>query len=460
MTYSEALDWLEQVGRGGSRLGLDRVRAYLTRLGAPQDQIPMIHVAGTNGKGSVSACLSAILTQAGYRVGLYTSPHLDRFNERFRIRGEEISDAAFADLVGQGRAVWETMEDKPTEFEVITALAFLYFAQSACDLVVLEVGLGGRLDATNVIPTPLAAVITKLGLDHTAELGDTLAQIAYEKAGIVKPGGRVVLDGRNTEVLEQLQQLCRERTCSTAITRPDQLTVSRQDITGSTFSYGPWRDLRLTLAGSYQPGNAALALETVEMLRAQGWSVSDDAVRAGLAAVRWPGRFELLCQDPIFLLDGAHNPDGVRAAVESLSRSKAAAAGGLSGRQRHPRHGGAAGAPGPGASGHHPAFSPGDGGGRPGQDPGSDVPGASERLCQHPGGGGLRLCHGPAGGALLRPGVPLLCWDHPPGGAGGPPLIQTKRSHKNTLKCFVQETSGCSFPHFLLRLRLFLQDGL
>lgn len=319
MTYSEALDWLEQVGRGGSRLGLDRVRAYLTRLGAPQDQIPMIHVAGTNGKGSVSACLSAILTQAGYRVGLYTSPHLDRFNERFRIRGEEISDAAFADLVSQGRAVWETMEDKPTEFEVITALAFLYFAQSACDLVVLEVGLGGRLDATNVIPTPLAAVITKLGLDHTAELGDTLAQIAYEKAGIVKPGGWVVLDGRNTEVLEQLQQLCRERACSTAVTRPDQLTVSRQDITGSTFSYGPWRDLRLTLAGSYQPGNAALALETVEVLRAQGWSVSDDAVRAGLAAVRWPGRFELLCQDPIFLLDGAHNPDGVRAAVESLS---------------------------------------------------------------------------------------------------------------------------------------------
>ena len=315
MTYSEALDWLEQVGRGGSRLGLDRVRDYLTRLGAPQDQIPMIHVAGTNGKGSVSA----ILTQAGYRVGLYTSPHLDRFNERFRIRGEEISDAAFADLVSQGRAVWETMEDKPTEFEVITALAFLYFAQSACDLVVLEVGLGGRLDATNVIPTPLAAVITKLGLDHTAELGDTLAQIAYEKAGIVKPGGRVVLDGRNTEVLEQLQQLCRERACSTAITRPDQLTVSRQDITGSTFSYGPWRDLRLTLAGSYQPDNAALALETVEVLRAQGWSVSDDAVRAGLAAVRWPGRFELLCQDPIFLLDGAHNPDGVRAAVESLS---------------------------------------------------------------------------------------------------------------------------------------------
>ena len=214
MTYSEALDWLEQVGRGGSRLGLDRVKAYLTKLGAPQDQIPMIHVAGTNGKGSVSACLSAILTQAGYRVGMYTSPHLDRFNERFRIRGEEISNEAFADLVSQGRAVWETMEDKPTEFEVITALAFLYFAQSACDLVVLEVGLGGRLDATNVIPTPLAAVITRLGLDHTAELGDTLARIAYEKAGIIKPGGRVVLDGRNTEVLAQLQQLCRERGCS------------------------------------------------------------------------------------------------------------------------------------------------------------------------------------------------------------------------------------------------------
>lgn len=210
------------------------------------------------------------------------------------------------------------MEDKPTEFEVITALAFLYFAQSACDLVVLEVGLGGRLDATNVIPTPLAAVITKLGLDHTAELGDTLAQIAYEKAGIIKPGGWVVLDGRNTEVLEQLQQLCRERNCSAAMTRPARLIVSHQDITGSTISYGPWKDLRLTLAGSYQPGNAALALETVKVLRAQGWQIPDEAVRAGLAAVRWPGRFELLCQDPVFLLDGAHNPDGVHAAVESL----------------------------------------------------------------------------------------------------------------------------------------------
>lgn len=319
MTYPEALDWLEQVGRGGSRLGLDRVKAYLAKLGDPQDQIPMIHVAGTNGKGSVSACLSAILTRAGYRVGMYTSPHLDRFNERFRIRGEEISDADFAALVSQGRAVWETMEDKPTEFEVITALAFLYFAQSACDLVVLEVGLGGRLDATNVIPTPLVAVIAKLGLDHTAELGDTLAQIAYEKAGILKSGSRAVLDGRNTEVLAQLQAICRERACALTVTRPDRLTIARQEITGSTFSYGPWQDLRLALAGSYQPGNAAIALETVEVLRAQGWAIPDDAVRAGLATVRWPARFELLCEDPVFLLDGAHNPDGVHAAVESLS---------------------------------------------------------------------------------------------------------------------------------------------
>ena len=308
MTYSEALDWLEQVGRGGSRLGLDRVRAYLTRLGAPQDQIPMIHVAGTNGKGSVSACLSAILTQAGYRVGLYTSPHLDRFNERFRIRGEEISDAAFADLVSQGRAVWETMEDKPTEFEVITALAFLYFAQSACDLVVLEVGLGGRLDATNVIPAPEVAVLTNIGLDHTKVLGNTVEAIAATKAGIIKPGCHAVLYPCAPSVQEVVAVRCRAAGAPLTVADFDALSSVCDTLEGQIFNYGPYKGLRLPLLGGHQLRNAAVALTTIDVLRQRGWHIDESAVRQGLAQTAWPGRFQVVRRQPTIILDGGHNP--------------------------------------------------------------------------------------------------------------------------------------------------------
>ena len=325
MTYSEALDWLEQVGRGGSRLGLDRVRAYLTRLGAPQDQIPMIHVAGTNGKGSVSACLSAILTQAGYRVGLYTSPHLDRFNERFRILGEEISDAAFADLVSQGRAVWETMEDKPTEFEVITALAFLYFAQSACDLVVLEVGLGGRLDSTNVIPAPEVAVITNIGLEHVEQLGDTHAKIAGEKAGIIKPGCDTVLYHQRRDVEEVVTDACRHAGSPMTVTDPDSLEVLSTGRDGQNFMYRGEGPYHINLLGHYQLSNALTALDIAAVLRRRGWPISREAVMQGMREAVWPARMELARRDPDVILDGGHNPQcmgAIRQALEELYPGK------------------------------------------------------------------------------------------------------------------------------------------
>ena len=194
MTYEEALRYYEETAVYGSRLGLDRVRELLAKLGDPQKSLKFVHIAGTNGKGSTAAMLAAVLEKAGYRTGLYTSPHLLRYNERFQVNGKEIGDQDLADATERVKQAADTMPDAPTQFELVTAIAFCLFQAAKCDIVVLEVGLGGRLDATNVIDVPEAAVITRIGLDHTEILGDTVEAIAAEKAGIVKPGkGRIVL---------------------------------------------------------------------------------------------------------------------------------------------------------------------------------------------------------------------------------------------------------------------------
>ena len=200
MTYEEALRYYEETAVYGSRLGLDRVRELLAKLGDPQKSLKFVHIAGTNGKGSTAAMLAAILEKAGCRTGLYTSPHLLRYNERFQVNGEEVSDQALADATERVKRAADTMPDAPTQFELVTAIAFCLFQAAKCDIVVLEVGLGGRLDATNVIDTPEAAVITRIGLDHTEILGDTVEAIAAEKAGIVKPGGAVVLGDQDPRV--------------------------------------------------------------------------------------------------------------------------------------------------------------------------------------------------------------------------------------------------------------------
>lgn len=318
MTGEEAVAYIHSYGWESHTPGLSRVRELLRRLGDPQRELKFVHVAGTNGKGSVCACLASVLEAAGYRVGLNTSPHLERFHERIRVDGEEISDGDLGAVMDRVRPAAEGMPEHPTEFELITAAAFLYFRQRRCGIVVLEAGLGGELDASNVIETPELAALTAMGMDHAAILGPTLRDIAAAKAGIIKPGGTVVSRGGCPEADAVFRRVCRERGASLRELDLSRLTVRKLDLGGAAFDFAPWANLTLPLAGTYQPENAALALTALEALREKGWRVPEEAVRRGLAAVRWPGRFEVLRRSPVFLLDGAHNAHGMRAAAESL----------------------------------------------------------------------------------------------------------------------------------------------
>ena len=320
MTYEEALTYIHSVNWQGSKLGLERTRELLAKLGNPEKKLKFIHIAGTNGKGSTAAMLSSILERAGYRTGLYTSPFINRFNERMQVNGEQIPDGALAALTEHIRPYADAMSDSPTEFELITALAMEYFLREKCDIVVLEVGMGGELDSTNVIDAPEAAVIAAMGLDHVRELGPTMADIARAKAGIIKPGCAVVSYGGNPEADPVFAAVCRERGAS--LRQPDfsRIVPGPFDLDGQSFSYGDWKDLRIPLAGRYQMNNAAVVLETVAALRERGWKLSEEAVRQGLAATRWPARFEVLRRSPVFIVDGGHNPHGIRATAESLER--------------------------------------------------------------------------------------------------------------------------------------------
>ena len=320
MTYEEALSYIHSICWKGSKLGLDRTRELLGKLNDPQKELKFIHIAGTNGKGSTAAMLSSILEEAGYRVGLYTSPFINRFNERMQVNHQPIPDEERAALTESGRPHADAMADSPTEFELITALAMVWFARQKCDIVVLEVGMGGELDSTNIIDVPEAAVIAAMGLDHVKELGPTMADIARAKAGIIKEGGRVVSYGGNPEADEVIAAVCRARNAS--LCQPDFSAIVPGDFSleGQTFSYKGWRGLRIPLVGAYQMNNAAVVLETVEVLRQRGWNISDEAVRQGLADTRWPARFEVLRRDPVFIVDGGHNPHGIRATAESLRR--------------------------------------------------------------------------------------------------------------------------------------------
>ena len=320
MTYNEALTYIHSICWKGSRLGLGRTRELLQKLGNPEKQLKFVHIAGTNGKGSCAAMLSSILEAAGYRVGLYTSPFINRFNERMQINHQCIPDGELAELTAYIRPFADGMADPPTEFELITALAMVYFARHQCDIVVLEVGMGGELDSTNIIDVPEAAVIMAMGLDHVKELGPTMADIARAKAGIIKEGGRVVSYGGNPEADAVIAAACREKNAS--LRQPDFAAIVPGDFSleGQSFSYKGWHDLRIPLVGAYQMKNAAVVLETVEVLRQRGWHISDEAVVQGLKNTRWPARFEVLRRDPVFIVDGGHNPHGIRATAESLQR--------------------------------------------------------------------------------------------------------------------------------------------
>lgn len=319
MTYEEALSYIHSISWKGSVPGLFRISALMQDLGNVQNKLNIVHVAGTNGKGSTCAMLESILRSAGYRTGLYISPFIERFNERMCVCGEPISDDTLAEITEYVKGFADKMEDAPTEFELITAIAFEYFYRSQCDIVVLETGMGGRLDCTNVIDAAEVSVITGIALDHTSFLGDTFEAIAAEKAGIIKPGVPVVWggihDGAGAVIAAKAKEL------GSTLHTPDYHRLSTESCSleeGIRFSYKNRTDLTVQLRGSYQPHNAAIALETVDCLRSRGWCIPEEAVRVGLAGTRWKARFELLSKDPIAVYDGGHNMEGVTAAAESI----------------------------------------------------------------------------------------------------------------------------------------------
>ena len=293
MTYEESLGWLYSTQQFGIKLGLDNIRSLLKALGDPHEHLSFLHVAGTNGKGSVCAMLDAVLRAAGHKTGLYTSPHLISFRERIRVDGRKIPREAAARGLENLRRLAATWDHSPTFFEFATALALLHFAESDCEFVVLETGMGGRLDATNAV-IPMVAVITPIALDHTQWLGKTVTEVAQEKAGIIKPSVPVVSAPQDPAAVKVIVRRAEELGCSL------------------TFAEAAWDGAELGLRGRHQRGNAAL---TIASLRAAGLNFSDDAIAQGLRDVRWPGRFQMIGER--FVVDGCHNPHAAEQLVLS-----------------------------------------------------------------------------------------------------------------------------------------------
>ncbi len=323
MTYEEALRRVHASLRFGMKPGLERIRALMARLGDPQNRLHTVHVAGTNGKGTTCTLIAAALRAAGYRTGLYTSPYVTDFRERFQIDGEMIPEEEFVDCASRVFPAADAVAPEygdVTEFELITAIAFDWFARRGCGCVVLEVGLGGRLDATNVIPVPDAAVITSISLDHTAVLGGTLEEIAAEKAGILKPGGHAVLYPEQApEVFETIRRIAAERGVECAAAPLAGIRETGATLEGSTLAVDG-KELFLPFTGAHQEKNAATALAALELLRRRGYRIPWEAVKTGFANARIPARMEILGRRPLALLDGGHNPGCAQALAAVLRR--------------------------------------------------------------------------------------------------------------------------------------------
>lgn len=320
MNYEEAMRYVHGLSRFGMNLGLSRMTALLEKLGNPQNQLRFIHIAGTNGKGSISTMLSNMLIHSGYCTGLFISPYVLCFRERMQVNGEMISEEEFSEcssLVCQHADEVAAEFESPTQFELETAIAFVWYQKKRCDLVCLEVGLGGRFDATNVIPCPLLQVITSIGLDHTAILGDHLAQIAFEKAGIIKGSTTVLYPLQDPEVVSVIEKKCREVDSGLQIPDLNQLHILRDDWLEGEFCYDGIK-YRKSLPGKVQFYNCITAIEAAKQLRKQGLSIEDGDIRYGIEQTRIPARMELMARSPWVILDGSHNPDGARALESTL----------------------------------------------------------------------------------------------------------------------------------------------
>ena len=326
MTYHEAVAYIKKSYNLVIRLGLSRMEVLLEKLGNPHNYLKFIHVAGTNGKGSVCAMTAQILQCAGFQTGLFTSPVIADYREQFQINGKMISEDDFARLAETVKQACDQMDDPPSEFEKAVALAFLYFHERQCDLVVLEVGLGGTDDATNVIGTPEVAAIVNIDFDHMGFLGSTLNEIAEKKAGIIKENGIVVTAEQTGEVMTVLQERCAAKKAHLIRTSAKQIHVREKSLDGQCLDYvnkscedvKQLQEITLSLLGNHQCGNAAVVLQIIACLKEKGYPISEDAIREGMGSIRWPGRFEVVSKDPVVIIDGAHNPDGIHALSHNL----------------------------------------------------------------------------------------------------------------------------------------------
>ena len=318
MNATEAIEYIHSVCWKGSVPGLGRTQALLEKMGNPEKKLKFVHIAGTNGKGSTAAMTASILRKAGYRTGLYTSPYIYRFHERMQVDGMEITDEELTAVTEYVKPLAQSLKETPTEFELVCCIAFEYFVRKGCDIVVLEVGMGGAFDATNVIETPEVAVITNIGLDHTEVLGDTLEKIAQTKSGIFKDNGHAVVYRGTPSVEAVFERVCAER--NTALVKADfaSLKLKKHSLDGQVFDCGDRKDLVLPLLGDHQLHNASVVLSVVDTLKQIGWNISEQNIRDGLRDVQWPGRFDIVSRSPLFIIDGGHNPQCIEALVKNI----------------------------------------------------------------------------------------------------------------------------------------------
>lgn len=322
MRYQEAIDYIESLSKYGIKPGLEAIHELCLRLGNPQDSLEFVHIAGSNGKGSTLAYVSTILKCAGYKVGRYISPTIFEYRERIQIGEKPITKKRLCQLTEQLKKVCEEMVAEgfahPTPFEFETAMAFVYFKEMAVDMVVLEAGMGGRGDATNLISTTKVAVLASISMDHMQYLGNTLERIATQKAGIIKPGCKVVSQVQEEEAAAVIRRECEAKGVELTFAQPEKLKKIHYAVSGQSFTYGEFRNIRLQLLGTYQIENAMLALEVVQALRRSGMNISEDSVYAGFKEAKWPGRFQVIAKKPYFVVDGAHNEDAAKKLAKSL----------------------------------------------------------------------------------------------------------------------------------------------
>jgi len=318
MTAAEAIEYIHSVYWKGSIPGLSRTFELLEKMGNPQKDLKFVHIAGTNGKGSTAAMTASILRKAGYCTGLYTSPYIYTFHERMQVDGEMISDEELVEITQFVKPLADSMVESPTEFELVSCIAFEFFKRRGCHIVVLEVGMGGALDSTNVIPTPEVAVITNIGLDHTDVLGNTLEEIAVNKAGIIKAGGNAVIYRSTPSVEKVFESVCREKNAQLKKADFDAITPVSHGLEGQVFDCGDYKNLQIPLLGAHQMKNAAVVLATVEILTQKGYHISRQNIYDGLRDVSWPGRFDIVSRQPLFIIDGGHNPQCIEALVKNI----------------------------------------------------------------------------------------------------------------------------------------------